>query len=93
MTNRTRLDEAGIKEGLGRLSGWERSGDAIRKEYRFADFAEAMAFVIRVALRAEAANHHPDILVSYSRVTLTLSTHDASGLTEHDFRLAEKIDA
>jgi 4a-hydroxytetrahydrobiopterin dehydratase len=87
------LDEAGIKERLAGLFGWERAGDAIRKEYRFADFAEAMGFVTRVALRAEAMNHHPDILVSYSRVTLTLITHDAGGLTERDFRLAEKIDA
>ncbi len=89
----SKLDEAGIKEKLARLSGWARAGDAIRKEYTFADFAEAMGFVTRVALRAEAMNHHPDILVNYSRVTLTLSSHDAGGLTERDFRLAEKIDA
>ena len=89
----SKLDEAGIKARLAGLSGWERAGDTIRKEYRFADFAEAMAFVTRVALRAEAMNHHPDILINYSRVTLTLSTHDAGGLTERDFRLAEKIDA
>lgn len=89
----SKLDEAGIKEKLAGLSGWSRAGDAIRKEYKFADFAEAMGFVTRVALRAEAMDHHPDILVSYSRVTLTLSSHDAGGLTERDFRLAEKIDA
>jgi 4a-hydroxytetrahydrobiopterin dehydratase len=83
----SKLDEAGIKARLAGLSGWERAGDTIRKEYRFADFAEA------VALRAESMNHHPDILISYSRVTLTLSTHDAGGLTDRDFRLAEKIDA
>jgi 4a-hydroxytetrahydrobiopterin dehydratase len=88
----SKLDEAGIKARLAGLSGWERAGDAIRKEYRFADFAEAMAFVTRVALRAESMNHHPDILINYSRITLTLSTHDAGGLTERDFRLAEKID-
>jgi 4a-hydroxytetrahydrobiopterin dehydratase len=89
----SKLDDAAIQEKLGRLSGWERAGDAIRKEFRFADFAAAMAFVTRVALRAEALDHHPDILISYSRVTLTLSSHDAGGLTERDFRLAEKIDA
>jgi 4a-hydroxytetrahydrobiopterin dehydratase len=89
----SKLDDTGISAGLARLSGWERAGDAIRKEYRFADFAQAMAFVTRVALRAEAMDHHPDILISYSRVTLTLSSHDAGGLTERDFRLAEKIDA
>jgi 4a-hydroxytetrahydrobiopterin dehydratase len=88
-----KLDEAGIQEKLARLSGWARAGDAIRKEYKFADFAEAMGFVARVALRAERMDHHPDILISYSRVTLTLSSHDAGGLTERDFRLAEQIDA
>ena len=88
-----RLDEAAIKERLAGLAGWEREGEAIRKEYRFADFAEAMAFVTRTARQAEAMNHHPDILINYSRVTLTLTSHDASGLTERDFRLAAKIDA
>jgi len=88
-----RLAEAAIKERLAGLAGWEREGEAIRKEYRFADFAEAMAFVTRTALQAEAMNHHPDILINYSRVTLTLTSHDASGLTERDFRLAAKIDS
>jgi 4a-hydroxytetrahydrobiopterin dehydratase len=89
----SKLDEQAIKEKLAGLSGWSRAGDAIRKDYKFADFAEAMGFVTRVALKAEAMDHHPDILISYSRVTLTLSSHDAGGLTDRDFRLAEKIDA
>jgi 4a-hydroxytetrahydrobiopterin dehydratase len=89
----TKLDEQAIKEKLAGLSGWSRAGDAIRKDYKFADFAEAMGFVTRVALKAEAMDHHPDILISYSRVTLTLSSLDAGGLTDRDFRLAEKIDA
>jgi 4a-hydroxytetrahydrobiopterin dehydratase len=89
----SKLDEQAIKEKLAGLSGWSRAGDAIRKDYKFADFAEAMGFVTRVALRAERMDHHPDILISYSRVTLTLSSHDAGGLTDRDFRLAEKIDA
>ena len=59
----------------------------------FATFAEAMAFANRVAALAERHDHHPDILVQYSRVTLTLSTHDAGGLTELDFRLAREIGA
>jgi len=88
-----RLDDAAIAERLGRLRGWERVGGEIRKEYRFADFAEAMGFVTRVALRAEAMNHHPDILVSYSKVSLTLTSHDAGGLTDRDFRLAAQIDS
>ena len=88
-----RLDDAAIAERLARLQGWERVGDEIRKEYRFADFAEAMGFVTRVALRAEAMNHHPDILVRYSKVSLALTSHDASGLTDRDFRLAALIDS
>lgn len=88
-----RLDEAAIAERLSRLSGWERVGDEIRKEYRFADFAQAMGFVTRVALRAEAMNHHPDILVRCSRVAVTLTSHDVGSLTERDFRLAAQIDS
>jgi 4a-hydroxytetrahydrobiopterin dehydratase len=88
-----RLDDAAIAERLLKLEGWERVGDEIRKEYRFADFAQAMGFVTRVALRAEAMNHHPDILVRYSRVSLTLTSHDVSGLTDRDFRLAAQIDS
>jgi 4a-hydroxytetrahydrobiopterin dehydratase len=88
-----RLDDVAIAERLGKLSGWERVGDEIRKEYRFADFAEAMGFVTRVALRAEAMNHHPDIDVRYSRVVLALTSHDVGGLSDRDFRLAAQIDS
>jgi 4a-hydroxytetrahydrobiopterin dehydratase len=74
-------------------SEWAREGDAIVREYKLADFAAAMAFVNRVADAAEAANHHPDILVhSWNRVRLTLSTHSEGGLTENDFALARTID-
>jgi 4a-hydroxytetrahydrobiopterin dehydratase len=88
-----RLSDSEIEERLQGLPGWERAGSEIRKEYRHADFKSAMAFVNRVADLAEAADHHPDILVSYSRVTLTLTSHDSGGLTERDFRLAARIDA
>lgn len=89
----TRLDEGEIARRLAQLQGWARAGDAIRKEYRFADFKAAMAFVNAVADKAEARDHHPDILVQYNRVTLTLATHDAGGLTARDFGLAGEIDA
>jgi 4a-hydroxytetrahydrobiopterin dehydratase len=88
-----RLTDAEIDERLGGLPGWQREGPVIRREYRHADFKSAMAFVNRVADLAEAADHHPDILINYSRVTLTLTSHDRGGLTERDFRLAAKIDA
>jgi 4a-hydroxytetrahydrobiopterin dehydratase len=87
------LSDSAIAGHLGRLPGWERHGSAIRRTFSFADFASAMAFVNRVADLAEAMNHHPDIDLRYSKVTLTLSTHDAGGLTGRDFALAEKIGA
>ena len=64
----------------------------ITKLYKFPDFKEAMGFVNRVADLAEEADHHPDILIRYNKVTLTLSTHSAGGLTEKDSQLARKID-
>jgi 4a-hydroxytetrahydrobiopterin dehydratase len=88
-----RLDESDIEQRLRQLHGWERHGDEIRRTYSFPDFKGSMAFVNRVAELAEAADHHPDILVTYSKVTLTLTSHDAGGLTERDFRLAARIDA
>lgn len=72
---------------------WSRDGDAIVREDRFADFAAAMAFVNRVAEEAEAAGHHPDILVhQFNHVRLTLSTHSVGGLTEADLKMARRLD-
>jgi 4a-hydroxytetrahydrobiopterin dehydratase len=87
------LSEAEIKTRLARLPGWERTGNNIRRTWTFSDFGGSMAFVNRVAALAEAADHHPDIDIRYSRVTLALSTHDAGGLTERDFDLAEAVGA
>jgi 4a-hydroxytetrahydrobiopterin dehydratase len=87
-----KLDDAGIEAALRGLPGWAREGQAIRKTYRFPDFKGSMAFVVKVALHAEAMDHHPDILVSYAQVTLTLWSHDAGGLTERDVALARRID-
>jgi 4a-hydroxytetrahydrobiopterin dehydratase len=78
---------------LAGVPGWELQGDTIRRKYAFKDFKESIAFVIKVALLAERADHHPDILVEYSKVTLTLSTHDAGGLSDADFALARAVDA
>ena len=88
-----RLDDDQVRVRLASLRGWERAGTEIRKEWIFDSFKAAMAFANRVADLAEAQDHHPDILVQYSRVTLTLTSHDSGGLTERDFRLATKIDA
>lgn len=74
-------------------SAWEREGDALAREWRFADFAAAIAFVERVAECAEAANHHPDILVhGWNKVRLTLSTHSEGGITAADVALAQRLD-
>jgi 4a-hydroxytetrahydrobiopterin dehydratase len=75
-------------------SEWKRSGDEIVREWTFDDFAEAMAFVNRVADQAEAANHHPDILLhGWNKVRLALTNHSAGGLTEPDFEMAGRFDA
>jgi len=85
------LTETQMRERLARLPGWERRGDEIRRTWSFADFESSMAFVNKVAALAQAADHHPDIDIRYSKVTLALSTHDAGGLTARDFDLAEAI--
>ena len=74
-------------------SQWRREGDEIVREWRFEDFAAAMEFVNRVAEEAEAANHHPDILVhGWNKVRLSLTNHSAGGLTDADFEMAARID-
>ncbi|GAA3196385.1 4a-hydroxytetrahydrobiopterin dehydratase [Actinocorallia longicatena] len=73
------------------MDGWTETGNALIQEWVFKDFAEAMIFVNKVAAVAEEANHHPDFHIVWNRVTLTLSTHDAGGLTEKDFALAERL--
>lgn len=88
-----RLTDQDVRERLRGLSGWDLSGREIRKLYRFDSFQDAMAFANRVAQLAEEVNHHPDLLIQYDKVTLTLTSHDAGGLTSRDFRLAERIDA
>jgi len=79
-------------ERLRELPGWQRAGREIRRVYAFPGFKEAMAFVDRLAALAEEANHHPDILIQYDKVTLSSTSHDSGGLTTRDFRLAAKID-
>jgi 4a-hydroxytetrahydrobiopterin dehydratase len=87
------LAEEQIRQQLAD-SEWEREGNAIAREYKLPDFAQAIAFVNRVAALAEEANHHPDILVhGWNKVRLKLSTHSAGGLTDADFALARQIDA
>lgn len=86
------MDEAAVQAQLGDVS-WERDGDTLVKTVVLADFRAALAWVNQVGELAEARNHHPDINVSWNRVTLTLTTHSAGGLTDADFELARAIDA
>ena len=87
------LTEKETKERMKKASGWKRTGQEISRLYTFSGFVTAMAFVNHVAGLAEAMDHHPDIVIQYKKVKLTLSTHDAGGLTDLDFTLARKIDA
>jgi len=92
MTTSVLLSDTQVRERLSRLTGWQRDGEAIRKEFRFASFPDAVAFVTRLVPGAEAADHHPDIAINYTRVTLSYSTHSEGGLTEKDFEGASMAD-
>ena len=89
------LSDPARRAALASLDGWREvaEGRAIEKRFRFADFPSAFGFMTRVALLAERQNHHPDWRNVYDRVDVTLTTHDAGGLTERDITLARLIDA
>ena len=87
-----KLSKSDIDARMTKLTGWTLDGDAIRKQYTFKDFLQAIAFVNRLAPEAERVDHHPDILISYKRVTLTYSTHSEGGLTDKDFAGAAVAD-
>ncbi|GAB4550232.1 MAG: 4a-hydroxytetrahydrobiopterin dehydratase [Anaerolineae bacterium] len=87
----TKLTEAQISERLTGLNGWAFEGGAITRTFTLKDFTMALTFVGAVGYLAEAAGHHPDIIINYNRVKLALSTHDAGGITEYDFALAAQI--
>lgn len=88
-----KLSDDEIRTELARLPEWSETGEAIQRTYRFKDFVASMGFVTRVAEEAERGQHHPDILIRFNKVTLTLSTHDAGGITMKDFGLAAKADS
>jgi 4a-hydroxytetrahydrobiopterin dehydratase len=87
-----KLDDTAISAALVSLPGWELAGGAIRKTMRFAGFMDGIQFVNRVAEIAEAADHHPDIIINYTRVTLACRTHSEGGITAKDLRLANAIE-
>ena len=89
-----RLPDAERDAALARLSGWSLRDDglAMERTFRFADFSEAFGFMARVALAAEKADHHPEWFNVWNRIEITLTTHDAGGLSARDVALAEAID-
>lgn len=89
----TRLTESDVQARMGTIPGWALDGPAIRRQFTFPGFPEAIAFAVRLAFDAEAADHHPDIQISYKRVTLSWTTHSAGGLTAKDFEGARTSQA
>ena len=87
-----KLEKAEIERRLGALPGWAFKDDAISKLYRFKEFMDGIKFLNRVAEMAEAADHHPDVKINYTRITFSCSTHDQGGVTEKDFKLAAQIE-
>ncbi|MFM2241735.1 MAG: hypothetical protein RLZ97_590 [Verrucomicrobiota bacterium] len=86
------LEATELKAALKKLPDWELDGKKIVRVFEFEEFSEGIDFVNGVAEIAEEADHHPDIRIKYTKVTLTLTTHDAGGITEADIELAKKID-
>ncbi|MDB4907888.1 MAG: pterin-4-alpha-carbinolamine dehydratase [Gemmatimonadetes bacterium] len=89
---RSKLSDVEIQRALGGLAGWARRGDVLTKTFTFATFAAGISFVNAVAGKADAADHHPDIDIRYTKVTCALSTHDAGGITQADLDLAQVIE-
>jgi 4a-hydroxytetrahydrobiopterin dehydratase len=85
------LSEAEVQQALQQLPGWKRNGNTIERSFAFENFVKAMGFVNRIAEAAEAVNHHPDILISYNKVTLSLVSHDSGGVTQRDVKMATRI--
>ena len=90
---RRKLSLKAIEDKLQGMEDWELEDGQLKKEFLLDDFVEALHFVNKVGDLAEEADHHPDILVRYNRVTFFLTTHSAGGITEADFDLAGQIDA
>jgi len=88
-------NEAQLKENLANIQGWQLNpaNGEIYREYQFGNFVEALTFVNKVGEIAEELGHHPDITIRYNKVLLSVITHDAGGLTEKDFTLAQRANA
>jgi 4a-hydroxytetrahydrobiopterin dehydratase len=87
----TVLSDTEIQQALQQLPGWTRNGKAIQRIFEFGNFVQAMEFVNHIAEAAETVNHHPDILINYNKVTLSLVSHDSGGVTQRDIKMAARI--
>lgn len=89
----TKLSDHDIKSKLAQLPGWALENNTLTRTYTLAGFPDAIAFVVRVAFDAEAADHHPDLTINYKRVRVVWSTHSAGGITDKDFAGVAQCDA
>lgn len=80
-----------VRTALNDIPGWSQNGKAIERRFEFPDFVKAMEFVNKIATAAEEANHHPDITISYNKVTFSLISHDSGGITQRDLKMAKRI--
>jgi len=87
-----KLKDSDIKTRLAERPGWNREGDALEKTFTFNSFPDAIAYVTRLAFAAQEADHHPDIAISFKKVTVTWSTHSDGGITDKDFEGAKQSD-
>ncbi|MBL4804512.1 MAG: 4a-hydroxytetrahydrobiopterin dehydratase [Alphaproteobacteria bacterium] len=90
-----KIDPQSLNDELSTLEGWEKSADkdAIEKSFKFKDFSAAWGFMSRIALLAEKMDHHPEWFNVYNKVDITLTTHDAGGISDKDIKMAKKINA
>lgn len=93
MPRPAKLPDLDIQRALGTLPGWTRRGDALAKTFAFERFADGIAFVGAIARAADAMDHHPDIDIRYTKVTVALSTHSAGGITQLDLDLAARVES
>lgn len=87
-----KLSEKEISQKLSKLNNWKYENNKLIKEYKFSTFADSVSFLKLIQPVADGLNHHPDVCIYYNRVIVQLTTHDAGGITDLDFQLAEKID-
>lgn len=87
-----KYSEDNAKLQLSKLKDWQFNSDGIEKKFQFKNFTEALGFIVKVGVVSEKMNHHPELFNVYNKVNIRLSTHDAGGITDKDFKLASEID-